>query len=149
MNIYLIISIVAVFIALVAIFISIYLYRKVSVICTTDNKKSLVSIITTYQKNVDDVKEAHKALIDELKNVGKMSYKSIQKIGFLRYNPFEDSGGNQSFSIALLDAYNTGIIISSLHGRDGTRIYSKKINKSEAQQTLSEEEKKVLAEALQ
>jgi Protein of unknown function (DUF4446) len=69
----------------------------------------------------------------------------IQKIGLLRFNPFKDTGGDQSFILALVDAYNTGIIITALYSRSGTRWYTKKVVKGKStEHELSDEEKKAL-----
>ena len=51
-----------------------------------------------------------------LEGVGR---RSIQRVGLVRYNPFEDTGGNQSFALALTDGRGDGFVISSLHARDG------------------------------
>ena len=48
---------------------------------------------------------------------------SIQKVGFRRYNPFAETGGDQSFTLSLLDRENTGVVITSLYLREGQRIY--------------------------
>ncbi|MGH2462798.1 MAG: DUF4446 family protein [Candidatus Limnocylindria bacterium] len=69
---------------------------------------------------------------------------SLQHVGLVRFNPFEDTGSDQSFAIALLDDERSGIVISSLHGRDGTRIFAKPIQSGQAAHPLSEEEQKAL-----
>ena len=51
----------------------------------------------------------------------------IQKIGLVRFNPFNDTGGDQSFILALIDDQNSGVVISGLHTRNGTRWYAKKV----------------------
>lgn len=84
--------------------------------------------------------------IDALERIGTVS---VQKVGFLRFNPFADTGGDQSFSLALLDHDNNGVVLSSLYIREGTRLYAKEIIKGEAKQPLSNEEKRVLGEAMQ
>jgi Protein of unknown function (DUF4446) len=58
----------------------------------------------------------------------------------VRFNPFADGGGNFSFSLALLNDYNTGVIITSMHGRQQNRIYAKKIEKGKCDIQLTEEE---------
>ncbi len=70
--------------------------------------------------------------------------KSIQKVGLVRFNPFKDTGGDLSFAIALLDLKNNGLVISSLHGREGTRIYSKPVRGGQSQYNLSAEEKQAI-----
>ena len=73
----------------------------------------------------------------------------IQKIELLRFNPYGDTGGNISFTIALLNKKGSGIVVTSLHARSGTRIFAKTIvsGKSEKYE-LSKEEKEVLKKAL-
>jgi hypothetical protein len=73
---------------------------------------------------------------------------SIQRLGLVRYNPFEDTGGNQSFAVALLDANNTGVVVSSLHARQGTRIYAKQVTIGRSDAALSAEEAEALRQAM-
>jgi len=69
----------------------------------------------------------------------------IQKVGLIRYNPFSDTGGNQSFVLALLDEEDTGVIISSLHTRGTTRWYAKTLIKGKPERhDLSQEEKQAV-----
>ena len=65
-----------------------------------------------------------------------------------RFNPFSDTGGEQSFVVSLLDRGGNGILLTSLHGRGITRIYAKKVNAGKADQELSAEERNALTEAL-
>jgi hypothetical protein len=67
--------------------------------------------------------------------------------GLVRFNPFEDTGGNQSFALALLDESDDGFIISSLHSRTGTRIYAKVVTNGKADTNLSTEEAQAIEEA--
>lgn len=83
-----------------------------------------------------------------LKAVEMISKIAIQKTGFLRFNPFENTGGDQSFIIALLDAENNGMIISSLYTRTGVRNYAKEVVLGKPKHQLSEEEHRVLQETI-
>ena len=62
------------------------------------------------------------------------------RLGLVRFNPFPDTGGNQSFALALLDESEDGFVVSSLHSRTGTRIYAKAIVGGKADVSLSTEE---------
>ena len=73
---------------------------------------------------------------------------SFQRIGLVRFNPFEDTGGNQSFALALLDANGDGLVLSSLHSRAGTRVYAKAINGGRSEAALSEEESEAVRQAM-
>jgi hypothetical protein len=74
--------------------------------------------------------------------------RSIQRVGLVRYNPFEDTGGNQSFALALTDAGGNGFVLSSLHSRTGTRVYAKAVADGRSDGALSDEEGEALRRAL-
>ena len=73
--------------------------------------------------------------------------RAFQRVGLVRFNPFEDTGGNQSFALALLDAAGNGWVLSSLHARSGTRVYAKAIHEGRADGALSEEEAAAIKQA--
>ncbi len=69
----------------------------------------------------------------------------VQKVGLLRFNPFDDTGGDQSFVLALVDAHNSGVIVSSYHTRSGTRLYAKSVMKGKSlDHELTKEESEAL-----
>jgi len=69
---------------------------------------------------------------------------SLQHIGLVRFNPFEDTGSDQSFAIALLDGERDGIVISSLHGRANTRVFAKPVQGGSSPHALSTEEEQAI-----
>jgi len=73
--------------------------------------------------------------------------RSFQRVGLVRYNPFEETGGNQSFALALLDADGDGWVLSSLHARAGTRMYAKSIKGGRSEAGLSSEETAAITQA--
>jgi hypothetical protein len=64
----------------------------------------------------------------------------FSRLGLVRFNPFDDTGGNQSFALAMLDSNNDGFVVSSLHSRTGTRLYAKAVFGGEAESVLGAEE---------
>ena len=70
------------------------------------------------------------------------------RVGLVRFNPFEDTGGNQSFALALLDGRGDGFVVSSLHSRTGTRVYAKAVSRGSSEAALSSEESEALRQAL-
>ncbi len=105
--------------------------------------------------SLEDTLHAHldrvRALSDEVDELAAkaavleaVQRRAVQKVGLVRYNPFEDTGSNQSFAVALLDAHGDGFIVSSLHARSGTRIYAKAIASGKPEAALSEEEAEAL-----
>ena len=65
---------------------------------------------------------------------------AFQRVGLVRFNPFEDTGGNQSFALALMDANGDGFVVSSLHARTGTRMFAKTLAGGRSDASLSAEE---------
>jgi hypothetical protein len=72
----------------------------------------------------------------------------FQRMGFVRFNPFAETGGDQSFSVSLLDAKGTGIVFTGLHTREKTRVYAKPIVNGVSKSTLSKEEQKAIEIAM-
>ena len=72
---------------------------------------------------------------------------AVQRVGLVRYNPFEDTGGNQSFTLALLDADANGVVLTSLHSRQATRVYLRTIVGGRCDAALSVEEAEALRQA--
>ena len=68
----------------------------------------------------------------------------IQHVGMVRYNPFQDSGGDQSFSVALADAHGHGLVLSSLHARGSTRLYGKPLEDWDSGYPLTDDEKQAI-----
>ena len=92
--------------------------------------------------------------IQELYNISNqinaLAFSGFHKFGLVRFNPFKDVGGDQSFSLAILNGKDNGIVISSLFTREGTRVYSKSISAGEAEKyPLTEEEKEAIKKATQ
>ena len=92
-------------------------------------------------RDVDDVAARTSALESDMR-------RSLGRLGLVRYNPFDDTGGNQSFALAIVDAAGDGFVVSSLHARQGTRVYAKAVAKGNAEVALSEEESAALQRAL-
>lgn len=80
--------------------------------------------------------------------VEKQASASLQRVGVVRFNPFPDTGGQQSFAVALLDSKGSGVVISSLHSRAATRVYLKQITQGRSESQLGDEEAEALKQAL-
>lgn len=68
----------------------------------------------------------------------------VQKVKLMRYNAFTDTGSNLSYSLAVLDENNNGVVLSSLYGREDNRSYAKPVENGKSTYQLSDEEKEVL-----
>ena len=90
-------------------------------------KGDLVSILEKILKKEELTEKRIDEILKRVKSMEEEGRFHIQKTGLVRFNPFSDTGGSQSFSLAILDGGNSGIVISSLHSRDQTRIYTKPV----------------------
>lgn len=109
------------------------------------NKKSFDTILGNVVTGVQDTKKDIAQLQTRCDRIEKEDKYHIQKIGLLRFNPFKDTGGDQSFILALVDAFDSGIVITALYSRTGTRWYTKRIVRGKGTELeLSEEEKKAV-----
>jgi len=105
-----------------------------------ENFKELIAQFDGLEKNFEKLSE-------ELTNLKKESKFNFQKVGIVRFNPFYEVGSDQSFSIALLDGNDNGIVITSLYSREGNRVYGKPIKNGQSEYLLSGEEKKAIEKA--
>jgi len=122
--------------------------RRLDGITRGDDGRSLEAILS------GNLERVH-ALSRDVERLGTRSARqetelrrAFQRIAVIRFNPFEDTGGNQSFAIALLDAHGDGVVISSLHARGATRVYAKRVTGGRAEGAASAEETQALDEAM-
>lgn len=111
-------------------------------------KKDLRSVLEKILKDLEGEGKRTDDLIKEIKKIKKESVYNVQKIGLVRFNPFAETGGNQSFCLAILDGEDSGLVISGLHSRETTRVYAKPVRKGQASgYELSEEESQAIKSA--
>jgi hypothetical protein len=112
------------------------------------SEKSLRAVLESLLKDVDVNKKDIEYLKEYSLKLEKDGLLHIQKVGLIRFNPFKDTGGDQSFILSLVDGKDTGVVISGLYSRSGTRWYAKRVISGKGvDYELSEEEKKSLKEA--
>jgi hypothetical protein len=99
-------------------------------------------------QRLDTVAERVEALNKLHRELERLAQHSLQKVGVVRFNPFSDTGGDQSFAIALLDADGNGVVLSSLHGRADTRVFAKQVQGGRSRHALSDEEQDAIRKAL-
>ncbi len=132
--------------------LSFFLYQAVSHynnLVKLTGKNNITQILEEILNKLEEEKKSLVGLELALNNLKLDSVHHIQKVGLLRFNPFEDTGGDQSFILALIDGNNTGIILTSLHNRGVTRWYTKGVEKGKGVDfQLSEEEEKAIKQAI-
>ncbi len=109
--------------------------------------RSLEAILDAHLEKVFAVSRELDEVAARTAILEKAQPRAFQRVGLVRYNPFEETGGNQSFALALLDANGDGWILSSLHARSGTRVYAKAIKAGRAESGLSAEETAAIQQA--
>ncbi len=109
------------------------------------NAVDLEEVIINLQAALNQSQQQQAELEEALKNLKHKSSFAMQKLGLVRFNPFDDGGGNFSFSLALLDLHDTGVVITSMHGRQQNRIYTKTIQNGNSETPLTEEEQKAVS----
>lgn len=109
---------------------------------------SLESVLQAHLDKVFAVSRDLDELAVRVATIEGAQRRTFQRVGLVRYNPFEETGGNQSFALALLDGAGDGWVMSSLHARSGTRVYAKAIRAGRAETALSEEETAALRKAM-
>lgn len=121
-----------------------YKYRKLT---RGINNKNLEEVIVKYLDNIDEVKKDSEIIKEQQEKLEKSLKFCIQKVSVMRYKAFEDIGSDLSFSIALLNDENDGVVLTGIYGRSESMVYAKPIDKGISRYDLSEEEKQVLYEA--
>ncbi len=112
------------------------------------NNKNLEDMVVTYLDKIDEVKEDNRVMKQMYDEINGEIKNCVQKTSIIRYKAFEDVGSDLSFSIALLDGNHNGAIITSIYGRNESTTYAKPIDKGISRYDLSQEEKKVLQQAI-
>lgn len=110
--------------------------------------QSLESVLGGHMERVRQVVREIEGVSSRTAVVERDLQRAFGRVGLVRFNPFEDTGGNQSFALAMLDGRGDGFVVSSLHSRTGTRIYAKAIANGTSEAALSEEESAALKQAL-
>lgn len=144
----LLLSIIIIWLAIVSYFLfkAIANYNRLTQGVTD---KTLSEVLNNFLKENLKTEEEQKKIRIELKKIREESQIFIQKIGLVRFNSFTDTGGDQSFALALLDGAENGIVITSLYSRTGSRWYVKTIKHGKAlEYDLSKEEQQALKKVL-
>lgn len=111
------------------------------------NNKNLEEILLERLNSIDEAKEISERALKECEKLEIKLKDCIQKVAIMRYKAFENVGSDLSFSIAMLDDKNDGVILTGIYGRQESTTYAKPIDKGISRYDLSDEELYVLNEA--
>lgn len=125
------------------------LKRRLATFFSGKEARDLETILTEQLNESKELDSEIQELFEISNRLHELGQKSFHKSAVLRFNPFKEVGGNQSFCVALLDGKNSGVVISSLHTREGTRVYAKPVINGQANGfPLTEEEKSAITQAI-
>jgi HAMP domain-containing protein len=108
----------------------------------------LVDFAVSLQGRIDDLHRAVDEVAAGLVRVDRRADDSVRNISIVRYDAYEDAGGNQSASLAVLDSQRTGVVVSAIQGRDYARIYMKELDRGRPSVALSPEEAEAVERAM-
>jgi len=111
-------------------------------------RKDLVEFAVSLQVRIDDVHSAIDEVAAGLARVDRRIDGAVANTAIVRYDAYEDTGGHQSASLALLDAARSGVVVTAIQGRDYARIYMKELDRGRASVALSPEEQEAVDRAM-
>lgn len=123
------------------------LEAQLSALTRGDDGESLADILEAHLDKVYAVARRQDELDGRASALEERARHTLQGISLVRFNNFDDTGGNQSFALAVADPESNGVVLSSLHARNQTRVYGKAVARGVAEGALSAEESEALREA--
>ncbi|WP_010074393.1 DUF4446 family protein [Clostridium cellulovorans] len=142
-------TILVLLISIIVLFISLSkLKRRQKKVFRGYDGQNIEKTITDYMDKIDEVNNFNEELSKKYGEIQNKLEKCVQKVGIKRYRAFDNVGSDLSFSLALLDSNNDGIIITSIFGRQESTIYAKPIDMGISRYDLSDEEKETLRMAI-
>ncbi|HEY2940495.1 MAG TPA: DUF4446 family protein [Gaiellaceae bacterium] len=113
-----------------------------------EDRTDLVDFAVSLQGRIDDLHRAVDEIAAGLVRVDRRVDESVTNTSIVRYNAYEDTGGHQSASLAVLDSGRTGVVVSAIQGRDYARIYMKELDRGRSSIALSPEESEAVERAM-
>ena len=113
-----------------------------------EGKTDLVDFAVSLQGRIDDLHRAVDEIAAGLVRVDRRVDQSVTNTSIVRYDAYEDTGGHQSASLAVLDSGRSGVVVTAIQGRDYARIYMKELDRGRASIALSPEEAEAVERAM-
>jgi hypothetical protein len=122
--------------------------RRAQLVVLGGGQEDLVDFAVSLQSRIDGLHGAVDTLAASVATVDRRVDQTVSKTAIVRYDAYENSGGHQSASVAMLDAARTGVVLSAIQGRDYARIYIKELDRGRASVALSPEELEAVERAM-
>ena len=124
------------------------LRRRVSSLTRGKDTESMEDIMLNFFERIEDLENHEKEMDIDIKNIKNTLKNTYQKAALVKYDAFREMSGALSYSLALLDQENNGVLISSMYSREGCYTYAKDVVNGECKINLSEEETEALKQAV-
>ena len=111
--------------------------------------ENIEEMLKNHLEKVEFVHKQNEEILDYCRKIDNDFGKTISKIGIIRYSAFKDTGSDLSFTLALLNKHNDGVVLNGIYSREMSNIYAKPIKNAESTYTLSNEEKQAIQKALE
>jgi hypothetical protein len=142
------IAIAALVLAALSLLFSFYMaLRSRRIAALAGARRPLATLAADDGERIGALAAQLEALVKRFEAADAQGRRAIQRLGVVRYNPFEDTGSNQSFALALLDARGDGFVLSSLHSRQQTRVFLKPVVAGKPEMAVSTEETEAIRRA--
>lgn len=125
-----------------------YLKKRYRKMMTGVDGANLERLLIGHIDEVKQVVEENRRIDAENQRISALLQKALTRVGVVRFRAFDDMGSDLSYAVALLDAENNGVILSSIFGREDSRSYVKPIQAGQSSYTLTEEEQQALHQAM-
>lgn len=112
-----------------------------------DTTKSITTSLKRQEQSLLELENALQSLADAQASLQENQILAVQQVGYYRYNAFPGTGGELSFSLALLDGKQDGFVLTSLYGRQDARVYAKQVKADSSDVRLSPEEQEAIRRA--
>ena len=122
--------------------------RSAQLVLLGGGKGDLIDFAVSLQGRIDDLHRAVDEVAAGLARVDRRVDGTVTNTSIVRYDAYEDTGGHQSASLALLDSARTGVVVSAIQGRDYARIYVKELDRGRPSVALSPEEQEAVERAM-
>lgn len=145
----LILMVVLVILVIVLLCKTIYLNKKYKKFMKKlSQSENLEEDLENYIYKVERVEKQNAEILGQINGLDKDLEGCIQKVGIVRYSAFQDTGSDLSFSLALLDEKNNGVVMNGIYSREMSNIYAKPVEAGKSSYTLSEEEQQAIEKAM-
>jgi uncharacterized protein DUF4446 len=148
------IAIGACVVAVLALVVAVLAWRKLNAVRSAQQvllggaKQDLVDFAVSLQGRIDDLHRAVDEIAAGLVRVDRRMDGAVTNTSIVRYDAYENTGGHQSASLAVLDSVRTGVVVTAIQGRDYARIYMKELDRGRASIALSPEEAEAVERAM-